>query len=332
LSVIARIHKVNILVDGRVLVTGSGGFLGAALCSALSAKLPVRGVVRVSRAPGLLAEFETVFGELSGEFDWSEALIGVRVVVHCAARVHVMNDTSSNPLADFRRVNVDGTLHLARQAAASGIKRFVFLSSIKVNGEEMQPDGPFKADQQPDPRDPYGVSKMEAEAGLMRVAQETDMEVVIIRPPLVYGPGVKGNFSAMLRWLQRGIPLPLAAVNGNRRSFVALDNLLSLIVTCLDHPAAANQTFLVSDGESLSTAELLRRMGSALGRPARLLPVPVSWLKMGASLLGKPELAQRLCGSLEVDITKTRELLGWTPPISVDEGLRRTAEHWIASR
>jgi nucleoside-diphosphate-sugar epimerase len=319
-------------MSARVLVTGASGFVGKALCGALIGRCQVRGAVRKPGEDCSLDGTELVPGSLSADFDWTDALVGVSVVVHCAARVHVMSEESSDPLAEFRRVNVDGTLRLARQAAAAGVKRFVFLSSIKVNGEQTQVGEPFTADQQPNPRDPYGVSKMEAEEGLHALMREMGMEVVIIRPPLVYGPGVKANFLAMMRWLRRGIPLPLGAVTGNKRSLVALDNLVDIIVTCLDHPAAANQTFLVSDGESLSTAALLRRLGSVLGRQARLIPVPVTMLKLTAALLGKPSVAERLCGSLEVDINKTRELLGWAPPISVDEGLRRTAAHWIESQ
>ena len=247
-------------------------------------------------------------------------------MIHTAARVHVMHDAATDPLSEYRRVNVQGTLHFARQAAAAGVKRFVFLSSIKVNGEATQVGQTFMADDAPAPQDPYGISKMEAEAGLREISAQTGMDVVIIRPPLVYGSGVKANFAAMMRWLSCGVPLPLGAITHNRRSLVALDNLVDLIVTCITHPAAANQTFLVSDGEDLSTTDLLRRMGQALGKPARLLPVPPALLKLGAALLGKPELAQRLCGSLQVDISKTRQLLGWCPPLSVDEGLRRAAK------
>jgi UDP-glucose 4-epimerase len=236
-----------------------------------------------------------------------------------------MADTVSDPLQEFRRVNVQATLNLARQAAAAGVRRFVFVSSIKVNGESTQPGSAFTADDAPAPLDAYGISKMEAEQGLRQIALQTGMEVVIIRPPLVYGPGVKANFAAMMRWLKRGVPLPLGAIE-NQRSFVALDNLVDLIVTCLIHPAAANQTFLVSDGEDVSTTELLRRMGQALGCTARLLPVPASWLKLAADMLGKADMAQRLCGSLQVDISKTRQLLGWQPPLSLDSGLKKAAK------
>jgi len=243
--------------------------------------------------------------------------------VHCAARVHVMADTAANPLAEFRRVNVQGTLNLARQAAAAGVRRFAFVSSIGVNGAETF-GLPFSAQDVAAPHSPYAVSKYEAELGLQALAAETGMEVVIIRPPLVYGLGAPGNFGSLIRWLRRGVPLPLGAIH-NQRSLVSLDNLVDLIVTCLTHPAAINQTFLVSDGEDVSTTELLRRMGQALGRPARLVPVPVSWLKLAAKLVGKPDVAQRLCGSLQVDIEKTRRLLGWTPPLSLDQGLKRAA-------
>ncbi len=315
-----------------ILVTGATGFVGRALCAALIKSCPIRIAVRNTAGESPVDGVDVVRGELSATADWSAAMAGVVAVVHCAARVHVMNDDAVDPLAEFRRINVEGSLQLARQAAAAGVRRFVFLSSIKVNGEQTDPGRPFTADQAPGPLDPYGISKMEAEAALRALARETGMAVVIIRPPLVYGPAVKGNFLAMMRALWRGIPLPLGAVTANRRSLVALDNLVDLIVTCIDHPAAVNQTFLVSDAEDLSTAALLRRMGQALGRPARLLPVPVGALRLAATLLGRPGIAQRLCGSLEVDIDKTRHLLGWSPPFSVDEGLRRTAAHWMTAQ
>ena len=234
-----------------------------------------------------------------------------------------MNERASDPLREFRRTNVDGTLHLARQAARSGVRRFVFVSSIKVNGEATSADHPFTAADSPAAQDAYGISKMEAERGLRAIAAETGMEVVIVRPPLVYGPGVKANFASLMHAVRRGIPLPLGSVTHNRRSLVALDNLVDLLITCMDHSAAANQTFLVSDGEDLSTTALIRRMGQALGKPARLLPVPPALLQLGAAIVGQRNVVQRLLGNLQVDIAYTRNTLGWAPPISVDEGLRR---------
>jgi nucleoside-diphosphate-sugar epimerase len=237
-----------------------------------------------------------------------------------------MRDGAVEPLAEYRRVNVEGTLVLAKQAAESGVKRFVFVSSIKVNGEKTLLGHPYTSEGAPAPEDAYGVSKAEAETQLHELAIATGMEFVIIRPVLVYGPGVKGNFQSLVNWVTRGRPLPLGGATANRRSFVALGNLVDLILLCLTHPAAANQIFLVSDGEDLSTAELLRRMGRAVDHPAFLLPVPVWLLRLAALALGKEAVAQRLLGSLQVDISKTRTLLGWTPPLTVDEGLRALSE------
>ncbi|WP_208630461.1 UDP-glucose 4-epimerase family protein [Ectopseudomonas oleovorans] len=312
----------------RILLTGATGFLGRALLKELLYREhEVTAAVRhASPVVKGLRSYPIV--DIGGTTDWLPALQGIEVVVHAAARVHVVRERHPDPLAEYRHVNVDGTLRLARQAVASGVRRFVFISSIKVNGESTLLGKPFLAGDVPAPADPYGVSKLEAEQGLMRLADEAGMELVIIRPPLVYGPGVKANFLSMMRWLHKGVPLPFGAIH-NRRSLVALDNLVDLIVTCIEHHAAANQTFLVSDGEDLSTSELLRRMGAVLGRPARLLPVPSWLLQAGAAALGKQALSQRLCGSLQVDIGKTRELLGWTPPLSIDEALRKTAKHFL---
>lgn len=307
------------------LVTGAKGFVGKELCNRLILQgVRVRGTVRSSSAQCHLDFYRAC--EITAITDWTDLLREVDTVIHLAARVHVMFDKSADPLSEFRRTNVEATINLAKQAADMGIKRFIFISSVKVNGESTEPGGVYSADDDPGPEDAYGVSKFEAEQALLNLAAESAMEVVIIRPPLVYGPGVKANFANMIRWLASGVPLPLGAITNNRRSLVALDNLVDLIITCIDHPAAANQIFLVSDGEDLSSAELLTRMAKALGKPVRLFFVPIPILKLGAILLNKRSIFQRLCGSLQVDIEKTRQLLGWNPPITIDEGLRRAAQ------
>ncbi len=231
-----------------------------------------------------------------------------------------MKDEVADPLHEFRKVNVDGTLALARQAAAAGLSRFIFISSIGVNGNINT--RPFTENDNPGPAEPYAQSKWEAEQGLWEIQRETGIDIVIIRPPLVYGPEAPGNFGSLVRWVERRMPLPLGAIH-NQRSLVALDNLVDLIITCIDHPAASNQVFLAGDGQDLSTTELLRGVAKAMGKPSRLIPVPATLLMQGATLLGKKPVAQRLLGSLQVDISKARSLLGWEPPVSVEEGLRR---------
>ena len=307
----------------RFLVTGAAGFVGRAVCTELAQRK--HDVHRAARRFAGSGGGYFELGDIGPSTNWSGALEDVDAVVHLAARVHVVHERAGNPLDEFRKVNVVATEHLARSAAASGIERFVYVSSIGVNGAQTVLGKPFSETDKPNPHNAYALSKWEAEQGLLRLAAETGMEVVIIRPPLVYGPHAPGNFDSLMRWLKRGIPLPLGAIH-NQRSLVALDNLVDLIVTCLTHSAAANQTFLVSDGEDVSTTDLLRRMGRAMGHPAHLIPVPVSLLKLAAALVGKRDVAQRLCGSLQVDMAKTRDLLGWRPPLSLDQGLKKAAQ------
>lgn len=308
-----------------VLVTGASGLVGRRLSHRLVREgFHVRAAVRSSKSAAILNP-QVAVGAIDQATDWHQALLNVQTVVHCAARVHVMHDAEADPLGAFRAVNLHGTLNLARQAAAAGVKRLVFISSVKVNGESTQAGRAFSEADAPNPQDAYGQSKFEAEQGLRKIALETGMAVVIIRPPLVYGPGAKANFAALMHAVQRGWPLPLGAVC-NQRSLVALDNLVDFIMTCITHPQAANQTFLVSDGQDLSTTALVRGMAQAAGMPARVLLVPVWALQVGARLLGKGDEVQRLCSNLQVDISKARTLLGWAPPVSIDEGLRRAVQ------
>lgn len=317
------------LANDGVVLTGVTGFIGGSLLKLLGDQRPVIGVVRHAGVPIGASATKAVIADFGAAAEWERTLAGQQAVVHSAARVHVMDDTTADPLREFRRVNVANTLVLARQAAQAGVKRFVFISSIKVNGEGTPLGQPYTASDEPAPLDPYGISKYEAEEGLKALAAETDMEVVIIRPVLVYGPGVKANFRSMMSWINKGVPLPLGSIH-NKRSMVALDNLVDLITTCIDHPAAANQTFLVSDGEDLSTTELLERTAQALGKTSRLLPFPARLLEWAAGVLGKRAVAQRLCGSLQVDIRHTCETLGWQPPVSVDQALKKTADAFLA--
>ena len=316
-----------------VVLTGASGFIGSAFLRAAQRRgFNVRPVYRSNEQAERFVNSKctvAVVPSIEHSTDWGAALIGADIVVHCAARTQVILDSALDPLSEFRKVNVAGTLNLAKQAAAAGAKRFVFLSSIKVNGEATQGRDVYSVDDGPSPVDAYGISKTEAEAGLRLLSHETGMEVVIIRPPLVYGPNVKGNFSSLLRWVARGLPMPLGSVTDNRRSLVALDNLVDLLLTCVVHPKAANQTLLVSDGEDLSTVDLLRLIGKSLNRPVRLIPVPLSVLIIASRLLGKSSISQRLLGSLQVDISATCTLLNWKPPVSVEEGLRKAAERLL---
>lgn len=312
------------------LVTGASGFVGRALVArlAVDASNEVCAAVRSPGGPlpGLVRRL--VVAELGPETDWTAALQGVEVVVHLAARVHVMREKALDPLAEFRRVNAQATLQLARQAAQAGVRRFVFVSSVKVNGESTLPGAAFGPDDPPRPVEAYSQSKLEAEAALRGLARSVPMEVVVIRPPLVYGPGVQANFRALMQAVASACPLPLGAIH-NRRSFLALDNLVDLLVVCAGHPAAANQVFMASDGCDLSTTELMRRLGRVMQRPVHLWPVPAAVLHWAAWSVGRRAMIERLCGNLQVDISKTRALLDWTPPVSVDEGLRRAANAYL---
>jgi len=262
---------------------------------------------------------------IGADTDWCAALAGVNVVFHLAARVHIMNDSASNPLAEFRKTNVDATLNLAKQAVTAGVKRFIFISSVKVNGEFTNIGEPFKETDLPMPDDFYGLSKYEAEQGLLALAKETGLEVVIIRPPLIYGPGVKANFASMLRVVKKGLPLPLGAIH-NKRSFVYIGNLVSLLILCINHPRAVNQIFFVSDGQDLSTTELLKICANSFNIKAWLIPVPSRLIAVVASILGKSDIAQRLCGTLQIDISKAKNMLGWRPVVTVLDGLEATTK------
>ena len=312
-----------------IAVTGAAGFVGAALCGELYSRgFAVRSVVRSLHSAEPASGVEQIaVSNLDAATDWSSALGGVDCVIHCAARAHVMHETEADALAAYRSVNVDGSRRLAEQAAAAGVRRLVYLSSIKVNGEST--DGlprPFGArNDEVNPEDSYGVSKWEAEQALWAVAASTCLEVVVVRPPLVYGPSVKGNLARLLKLVRLGVPLPFGAVQ-NQRSLIGLDNLVDLLIRCVDHPAAAGQTLLVSDGEDISTPDLLRYMANALGRSASLLPVSVALLRLGGRALGKQAEIDRLVGSLKIDSRHTRELLDWNPPVSVAEGIRRMVQ------
>jgi nucleoside-diphosphate-sugar epimerase len=306
----------------KVLITGATGFVGGRLAQVLGGLFGNDLRCAVRRESATACGHQVVIPGLDSTMDWSHALGGRHAVVHASARAHIMKDDAVDSLAEYRRINVAGTLNFARQAAAAGVKRFIFISSIKVNGERTATDRRFCPSDVATPEDFYGISKHEAELGLRALAAETGMEVVIIRPPLVYGPGVKGNFASMIKLVGRGLPLPLGAVH-NKRSLVALDNLVDLIITCIDHPGAANQTFLVSDGEDISTTKLLQGVAQAMGKPSRLIPVPASVLQFAATLLGKKAVAQRLLGSLQVDISHTQKCLNWSPPLTVKQGLQR---------
>ncbi|MEZ9576834.1 MULTISPECIES: UDP-glucose 4-epimerase family protein [unclassified Vibrio] len=312
----------------NILVTGSSGFIGSRVMAL--ARERGWGCIPVVRKQRERLANSFVVSSINSSTDWSNAFDGVDCVVHCAARVHQMDGSVHGALAAYRETNTLGTLALARQAANAGVKRFIFVSSINVNGDFSESKCPFEPDLNYLPKAPYAMSKYEVELGLVELSKEVDLEVVIIRPPLVYGPGVKANFLSMMRLIDKGIPLPFGAIK-NQRSLVYLDNLSDLIVTVCEHPLAPGHTFLVSDDHDVSTTQLMRTIAVSMGKAPRLLPIPMSWIQAGSSALKKKHIAQRICGNLQVEIGLTKELLGWKPPVSFEQGIKRTVEAYLKS-
>ena len=303
------------------LITGANGFLGTILVEQLqkqfsSIKSVVRSVDINEPSNGNVIEI----GSINASTDWKKSLVDVDVLVHAAARVHIMSDCSLDPLVKYRETNMLSTINLAKQAAESGVKRFIFISSVKVNGESTKPNIPFRFDDNFVPTDPYALSKYEAEIGLQKIGKQTGMEVVIIRPPLIYGEGVKGNFASLLDLVGKGIPLPFRAIKANRRSLVSVYNLVDLIKVCIEHPNAVNQVFLVSDDDDMSTARMVALMAKVQGKINTSLPTPVFCFKLVGTLLGKSDVVERLVGSLQLDIEHTKSTLDWKPPYSIEHG------------
>ena len=311
-----------------ILITGSNGFLASYLLNN-NPQLEVR---LIDRNTSHHLKYDFFQASVDSCTIYADFLKGVKTIIHCAARVHVMNDESVDPLNDYREVNTAGTMNLARQAVEAGVKRFIFISSIKVNGESTQLGHPFSSTSTRSPEDFYGQSKSEAEEQLLQYAEEAGLEVVIIRPTLVYGPGVKANFSSLLNLVSKGYPLPFGCINYNKRSLVSVNNLVDLIVTCIDHPKAINQVFLVSDDNDVSTASMVKYMSKYLGESDRLLPVPLWCYRLVGKLTGKQDVINRLLGSLQVDISHTKETLGWTPPQSIEEAFKETADAFLLTK
>lgn len=312
-----------------ILITGANGFLGTHLVK----RLRGRNLSILDRGlPSSNSKYRFTQATINSSEDYSCALSGCQVVIHCAARVHIMNDCVEDPLTSYREVNTLGTLNLARQALEAGVKRFIFISSIKVHGESTQVGKSFTPSNPHLFEDFYAQSKSEAEVGLKKLADETGLELVIIRPTLVYGPGVKANFASLMELVSKGIPLPFGSITENRRSLVSVENLVDLITTCIDHPKAANQVFLVSDDHDVSSAEMVRQMAIAIGMPTWQLPVPLWCFRLAGKIFNRSDVVERLTGSLQVDISHTKETLGWTPPQTLQQGFKQTAEAFLQSK
>ncbi|MGR5116748.1 UDP-glucose 4-epimerase family protein [Photobacterium damselae] len=309
-----------------IAITGASGFLGLKIVKELDGQYELSMLLR-----NPIVGYEQYFHQydLTKGLSDNKSLQNIDVLIHCAARVHIMDDVSTNPLDDYREVNTRGTLNLAKQAVKTGVKRFIFISSIKVNGESTQLGKPFNFDDKRSPEDFYGQSKSEAEEKLLQLAEETGLEVVIIRPTIVYGPGVKANFASLLNLVSKGLPLPFGCIKDNRRSLVSVDNLVDLIVTCIDHPKAVNQVFLVSDDNDISTSEMVQQMAKALGKSQWQLPIPTVCYRLAGKVLGKEDVINRLLGSLQVDITHTKNTLGWKPPQTLEDGFKQTADAFL---
>jgi len=313
----------------KILITGSTGFVGQKLCKKLiSANYSIREAVRSNSEKQLGIKEIFNVGEIDKSTNWSASLQDIDCVIHCAARAHVMNENKLDTLATYRKVNVDGTRNLAEQCAKAGVKRLIFLSSIKVNGEKTKVSFSFRHDDNPKPEDAYGISKWEAELALQKVSKKYGIEIVIIRAPLVYGPNVKGNFLKLINIAARRIPLPISRVN-NVRSFVGVENLIDLISCCIKHPAAAGKIFLVSDNKDMSTPELLKKIGKAMGKCQYFIPLPVSILQFLGAIIGKSSEIERLVSNLQVDCNNTFEVLGWRPPVNSDDAITETIKWYL---
>ncbi|WP_201612062.1 hybrid nucleoside-diphosphate sugar epimerase/sugar transferase [Psychrobacter immobilis] len=313
----------------NILVTGANGFVGQSLVNNLLNNTKYKVVAGVRKIPAKKVNYEyRLINNLEDKPVLSNVFRDIDVVIHTAARVHVMDDKSADPLTEFRKVNVEGTLNLVRQAVEAGVKRFIFISSIKVNGEGTDLGKPYTEHSNPNPIDPYGISKYEAEQGLIKLAETTPLEVVIIRPTLIYGENVKGNFHSLMKWTYRGVPLPIGGIKRNLRSLVSVDNLVDFIVTCIEHKDAKNEVFLISDDDDISTAGLLEEIAKGLGVKNKAVNIPAGFINTAASAMGKSGVAQRLSGSLQVDISKAKKLLGWHPKYSTSESIQRTARSY----